>query len=205
MASTEPPLSRTMFCSQCGRVLTPPEAMSLAGVVVCAACKPVYLRRLQEGQGTAAIVYKGFWIRLVAKMIDGLMLGVVLMPLFLLLIPGYVHAIAAAASTGGPPDPTLMMQFIVPMAMFEVMAVVVVWFYNTVMLGRFQATLGKMAIGAKVVRPDGSRISWGQAAGRSGMEMVSGLILYIGYIVAAFDREKRTLHDLAAATRVVSR
>jgi len=205
MATTEPPFLTEMYCSQCGRALTPPEAIHLGGVVVCAACQPVYLRRLQEGAAAAAIRYKGFWIRLVAKMIDGLVLLVMMTPLFFLLISGYMRPLAAAARAGRQPDPALALQFTMVMALLELMGILVGWFYNTVMLAQFQATLGKMAIAAKVVRPDGSRISWGQAAGRSGMELVSGLLLYIGYIVAAFDREKRTLHDLVAETRVIVR
>jgi uncharacterized RDD family membrane protein YckC len=75
--------------------------------------------------------------------------------------------------------------------------------YGIFFLGRFAATPGKMAIGAKVVREDGSRIGYGLATGRVFAEMISGLILLIGYIMAAFDEEKRTLHDRICSTRVV--
>ena len=70
-------------------------------------------------------------------------------------------------------------------------------------LGKFGATPGKMACKLKVVRPDGERISYARALGRHFAEMLSGIILYIGYIMAAFDEEKRTLHDRICDTRVI--
>ena len=75
--------------------------------------------------------------------------------------------------------------------------------YETWFVGRFQATPGKMALGLKVVRPNGDRVSYARALGRYFAEILSGLTLAIGYIIAAFDEEKRTLHDRICDTRVV--
>jgi uncharacterized RDD family membrane protein YckC len=60
-----------------------------------------------------------------------------------------------------------------------------------------------MACGLRVVMPDGASISYGRAMGRTLAEFVSGLVCYIGYIIVAFDKEKRALHDHIANTRVV--
>jgi len=38
--------------------------------------------------------------------------------------------------------------------------------YDTWMVGKYQATIGKMAIGAVVVNPDGSRVTYGKSFGR---------------------------------------
>ena len=46
-------------------------------------------------------------------------------------------------------------------------------FYTTWMVGRFQATLGKLALGIKVVNPDGSRVSYLKAFGRFWGEVVT--------------------------------
>jgi uncharacterized RDD family membrane protein YckC len=62
-----------------------------------------------------------------------------------------------------------------------------------------------MACGIKVVRPDGDRVSYARALGRYFAEILSGLILAIGYIMAAFDSEKRALHDHICSTRVVKK
>jgi len=67
----------------------------------------------------------------------------------------------------------------------------------------FGATLGKMAVKIRVVNPDGTPITWGKAIARYFAEIVSGLTLGIGYIMAGFDPERRALHDRIASTRVV--
>ena len=75
--------------------------------------------------------------------------------------------------------------------------------YEVIMIHQFGATLGKMAVGIKVIRTDGSGVGWGASIGRYFMKIVSGLILGIGYIMAGFDDEKRALHDRVCDTRVV--
>jgi uncharacterized RDD family membrane protein YckC len=60
-----------------------------------------------------------------------------------------------------------------------------------------------MALGLKVVRPDGGPITAGRAAGRYFAKMISGMILMIGYIIAGFDSQKRALHDMICDTRVI--
>ena len=58
-------------------------------------------------------------------------------------------------------------------------------------------------LGLKVIRSDGSGISFARGACRYLAQIVSALILLIGYIIAAFDVEKRALHDYLCDTRVV--
>jgi len=48
-------------------------------------------------------------------------------------------------------------------------------------------------------------ITYGRATGRCFAEILSGMICYIGYLMAAFDEEKRALHDRICNTRVVKR
>ena len=60
-----------------------------------------------------------------------------------------------------------------------------------------------MALGLRIVRADGSSLTYGRATGRFFADYLSNLILFIGYIMAAFDDEKRTLHDRICDTRVV--
>jgi len=75
----------------------------------------------------------------------------------------------------------------------------------TYFLGKFSATPGKMALGLKVLRADGEMITYPRALGRFFAEFLSSVILAIGYIMAAFDEEKRALHDRICDTRVVRR
>ncbi|MFN0056873.1 MAG: protein kinase domain-containing protein [Planctomycetota bacterium] len=64
-------------------------------------------------------------------------------------------------------------------------------------------TLGKLLTGLRVERMDGSPVSLLDALVRSINYIVSALPFGLGFICAAFDREKRTLHDLLCGTRVV--
>lgn len=64
------------------------------------------------------------------------------------------------------------------------------------------ASVGKLAMGLRVRSQDGSDIGFGKALGRTAAEILSGCLLYIGYLMALFDDERRTLHDRMAGTRV---
>jgi uncharacterized RDD family membrane protein YckC len=75
--------------------------------------------------------------------------------------------------------------------------------YEVYFLSTKGATPGKMALGLKVIRADGSPISAGLAAGRFFAKYLSLFTFCIGFIIAGFDREKRSLHDHICGTRVV--
>ena len=65
-------------------------------------------------------------------------------------------------------------------------------------------TPGKMALRIQVVRTDGTPMTYGRAFLREVVgKFLSALILGIGYIMAAFDADKRALHDRICDTRVV--
>src|SRR6266568_3219290 len=75
--------------------------------------------------------------------------------------------------------------------------------YETILIGKYGATLGKMACKIYVVTAEGGRVSYLRACGRYFARILSAFTLLIGYIMAAFDPEKRTLHDRICNTRVV--
>ena len=66
-----------------------------------------------------------------------------------------------------------------------------------------KATLGKMALGLIVTDVNGVRLSFGRASGRYFGKILSGLILNIGFIMAAFTEKKQALHDILAGTLVL--
>ncbi len=190
-APTTPATQPSSRCSECGRMYDPDDLIRFDDALICAACKPIFTQKLREGvriQGVLA--YAGFWVRFGAKFIDTLLLTIVSMAL------GAVFGLTLDGldESGGPLAANFFLQFInlcIPAV------------YSTFFLGRYGATLGKMACGLKVVQPDGEAISYPRALGRHFAEYLSGLILGIGYIMAAFDSEKRTLHDRICNTRVV--
>ncbi|MEZ5012420.1 MAG: RDD family protein [Bacteroidales bacterium] len=63
-----------------------------------------------------------------------------------------------------------------------------------------------MALGLKVTDMEGGRISFARATGEShGRKIISGMILYIGYILAGLTEKKQALHDMMAACLVVKK
>lgn len=80
------------------------------------------------------------------------------------------------------------------------------WIYESWMLSsEWQATVGKRVLGMVVTGLDGSRISFARATGRHFAKYISTLILFIGFIMAAFTAKKQALHDMIAETLVVNR
>jgi uncharacterized RDD family membrane protein YckC len=75
------------------------------------------------------------------------------------------------------------------------------WMYSS----SHQASLGKMAVGIKVVRSDGSAIGFWRGFARYFAMIPSALILMIGYLMAAFTERKQALHDMICDTLVVDK
>jgi uncharacterized RDD family membrane protein YckC len=141
------------------------------------------------------LAYAGFWMRFLAKLIDGLIIGAVVgIPIAFFMFRG--------ALSGAPPDLQRWVQFFTA-APWQLLETAIGLLYNGFFLGKFGATPGKMALGLKVLSPEGNPISYGRAFGRSAAEIISRIICFIGYIIAGFDVQKRALHDHIASTRVI--
>lgn len=174
-------------CTECGGGFSQDEMVNFAGAWVCAACKPQYVQKIKEGIKVGDnFVYAGFWMRLGAKILDSILTQIISGAL------GFVVGLvmrgdSAAAIVGG------ILGFAIGLG------------YPVFFLGKFGATPGKMALNVKVVRSNGEPISYGRALGRTFAEMLSGLILCIGYLMVAWDPEKRALHDRICDTRVIKR
>ena len=65
------------------------------------------------------------------------------------------------------------------------------------------ATLGKIAMGLKVGKPDGTRLSIENALGRTLAKILSALPLGLGFLWCVFDDRSRCWHDFLAGTLVV--
>jgi uncharacterized RDD family membrane protein YckC len=80
------------------------------------------------------------------------------------------------------------------------------WLYYTIQeISPKQATLGKQALGIVVTDLNGKRISFVKATIRYFSRIISAIILFIGYIMAAFTEKKQALHDIIAGTLVVNK
>jgi uncharacterized RDD family membrane protein YckC len=212
-----PPLpggAQNRLCASCGRMFATTDVAIYGESAVCADCKPAWSQRLRQGMTSTApggLRYAGFWIRVGAHLIDGIILSTVFGTVFFIFFGGTYMEIMRrafeAGSQGNQLDPNEMAALIAPMmasiGLFEFLGLAASLAYYAFFWVRLGATPGKMAVGIRVVRPDGSPISVGQAIGRFFGYILSGLILYIGYMMAGWDDQKRALHDRLAETRVI--
>ncbi len=128
--------------------------------------------------------YAGFWIRFLAVILDGIIMNIV----------GYVLKLATGTTRGDTPLWVSLLSLLISLA------------YYVILTAKYGQTLGKMVVGIQVIRQDGGPVSFGTALLREVVgKFVSGLILGIGYLMVAFDPEKRGLHDRIASTYVVWR
>ncbi|MDP9114685.1 MAG: RDD family protein [Acidobacteriota bacterium] len=151
--------------------------------------------------------YAGFWIRFVAKFIDGIIMTVAGLILFipvLLLFGGGVGLLSLGRrSIDGDGGALLGPAMLGVFGISRLVLLAVSVFYDAYFLSAHGATPGKMAMGLKVIRADGGPLSPMLAVARHFAEWVSAIIFMIGYIMAGFDAEKRALHDRICETRVV--
>ncbi len=146
----------------------------------------------------------GFWARLAAYLIDLVVLGVVFQLLW--------TQLAASRHWPVPVLPkeltdAAIQQFMQNWQGWANHALPVYFplyfFYDVLFNGRFGATIGKMAINARIVLWDGSPIGYKRAALRWLAARLSDLFCFAGYLVIALRADKRALHDLLAGTRVI--
>lgn len=163
--------------------------------------------------------YAGFWRRFAAYLIDQLLLGAVHFVLFIPLYFFFGLGIFTLENFEEYEDFSNVTVFqyydddlnvavitavILLVLVISVVSLVIQWLYYSLMESSAkQATLGKMALGIKVIDMDGNRIKFGRATGRYFGKILSGLILNIGYIMAGFTAKKQALHDMLANCLVI--
>lgn len=123
--------------------------------------------------------YAGFWIRLLAFFLDGIILGI---PLLLLdvtwtLLTGYDQI-------------TFVFGFLY-------------WMLIIYLEGTRGGTPGKLVLGLKIVDDKGNYIGVPNAILRNAGKTLSALILGIGHLMIIWDSKKQALHDKIAETYVV--
>jgi uncharacterized RDD family membrane protein YckC len=139
-------------------------------------------------QAAQDVRYGGFWIRLVAYVIDAIVLSVA---------TAVIGAVAGfnvfTADYSDHYNPT-----------GNLASLVIGWLYFALMESSERgATLGKRALGLRVVTDRGQRLSFANATGRYFSKFVSAIILGIGFIMVAFTERNRGLHDMMAGTLVI--
>jgi uncharacterized RDD family membrane protein YckC len=134
--------------------------------------------------------YVGFWKRLLAFVIDMLIMMIVILPALVALYGREYLSRDPAAGFAGFWD--FAIQVILP-----AVAVILFWRYGG-------ATPGKMAISAKIVdAQSGGPPSTARLVARYFAYIISTLPLFLGFVWIAIDRRKQAWHDKIAGTLVI--
>jgi len=200
------------FCGACGTPTGTPAAAiarpSAAAPYVGGSSHAAYA----DPAGLVAsrgFMYAGFWLRVAATIIDGVIisvaLGVLLVPLFLL--TGLHAQIGLIDQRHSRPDPAILIGLIGMILVFAGVAVLVQWLYHAYLeSGERQGTWGKQMLGLYVTDLMGHPITFGRASGRFFAKIVTGMVpLGIGYIMAGFTERRQALHDMIASCLVLRR
>ena len=201
------------FCANCGQSFTVAAAPLRSPMVSATAVVPV-------GSGVATIPayagyavvprveYAGFWLRLLALIIDNVVIGVafvlILIPLFFLTgLGGFIGQFHPDEdmNDGG------ILMLIGLVFLVATASLILTWLYHALMeSSEWQATLGKKVLGLVVTDMAGQRVSFGRSTGRHFGKMLTNLVpLFIGYIMAGFTDKKQALHDMLAGCLVLRR
>ena len=150
------------------------------------------LRRVANDQPAELQPKAGFWLRVVATLIDSVLLSAIQLTLTLTI--SFVVGLLGIATSEDPAISFIVWLF----------GMTISFGYAVFFTGYCGQTPGKMALRIKVICTDGDPVSYGRAAKREILgKFVSSILLCIGYIMVAFDTHKQGLHDKIADTYVI--
>ena len=138
--------------------------------------------------------YKGFWIRLVAALIDSIVLTIIIIFLAVFSLLVFGATLGEGAGIG--------MFFLV-----LILASLATILYKPVMeASDYQGTFGKYALGLKIVDKNGQKISMTSSFVRTILWIIGSqaFLLCLGVIMVGFTEYKQGLHDILADTYVVT-
>lgn len=200
-----------MYCSKCGAAVA-------EGAAFCAVCGQSTGNaggtETQVGvlpppplapQIAAAtpVLYAGFWLRVVAAIIDNLVLIIPMGLLYMLIFASTIPMMMRAPDQ----NPMAVVMFLGPrIFLVVIIGVVIRWLYWAGMESSdWQATLGKKALGLYVTDMEGRRNTFGRTSGRfwsgrgvSWVTPIGGLYYLIDCIMCGFTERKQALHDMIA-------
>ena len=191
------------FCQKCGArlaatAMTPQPAGIPGNYAAAAAPATPAIPVLPESY------YGGFWIRVAAYLIDGLLVGIVTFPIFFLTIFPSVAAVIHQAESNQEPGPEVVAALMGSIGFFALIAFCGHWLYEALLTSSsWQGTIGKRILRLKVTDDRGNRIGFGRSTARFFAKILSGWIMYVGFIMVAFMERKRGLHDVICGTQVL--
>jgi uncharacterized RDD family membrane protein YckC len=196
-----------VLCHECKRKVNRESAVRYRDLFICPGCKALYFQKVREGLASEETAqYGGFWIRFCARLLDGLFLLIVRGPLMVINATIVrLHSLPASGSMGAPENIARLGNLLTFQAAYLLLGMILSLAYEVFFVGRFGGTPGKLLLHLRIVRSDFSRVTYGRAAVRFFGLLLSDLTMYIGYLMVAFDPQRRALHDYLADTRVIKR
>lgn len=196
-----------MYCNQCGKeVLDLDRFCNACGAVLSGSASSDVSRSTSNNNSPLPpvsksfsddFVYGGFWWRVLAYLIDAIILSIGYWLVALVfgfngwLFLGADYKYWAAAGV------TLVV-------IYNVLTFIAPWLYYALMeSSKFQGTIGKWALKMRVADEEGKQITFARATGRYFAKILSSLTLGIGYIMVAFTERKQGLHDILARTIIL--
>jgi uncharacterized RDD family membrane protein YckC len=222
-----------MFCSKCGTALFEGAAfctvcgqptgnardfgvasataagpmVSAAGAVVAAPAMPGSAAPAPAWPAQATgFLYAGFWLRVVAAIIDGIVVSIPFVPFVIAVFSGIMPMMMHS------PNPQEFVFALLPrLALLLVFSQIVGWLYWGLMeSSAWQATLGKKALGLYVTDLAGRRATLGRTSGRycagrlvAVVPYIGGLYFLVDCICAGLTERKQAIHDIIAGCLVL--
>jgi len=150
--------------------------------------------------------YAGFWKRVLAHLVDGLVVWVCMLPIASVYREKAGEFANAIGPQTSPQNAIAALMVLMPITLeyFAFCLIVGLLYYAGFESSNLQGTPGKLALGIKVIDTEGQRVSFARATGRHFSKIVSGMTLLIGYIMCAFTERRQCLHDMMAGCLVIS-
>jgi uncharacterized RDD family membrane protein YckC len=196
------------FCPKCGQptlstaAALPASSQGVAFPIATQTVAPI-------AYAHSSVQYAGFWLRLVAYLIDSAVLGLGFMALFIpfAMMTGLFAALGQMRAGEDPRDVGAVLggTFFLGLSTLISLSVLGTWLYHAKMESSlWQATLGKKALNLRVTDFNGAPISFARATGRHFAKFITSLIpLGIGYALAGFTERKQAVHDIIASCLVL--
>ncbi len=199
-----------MYCSHCGMEISPDARFCQfcgRNVAEPAPVEPPPAEPAAVPAGTPApapiseLAYAGFWLRFLAYLLDyiAVVVSLVVLAFGVAIVVGIFLGAAGSLEAMDEKQWEKLGEAIGQIMFLPAWLV----YYILLESSSWQATLGKKALGMKVVTLDGGRPSFGRVTRRNVAKILSALLLLIGFLLAGFTEKKQALHDLLADCLVV--
>jgi uncharacterized RDD family membrane protein YckC len=155
-------------------------------------------------------LYAGFWLRFVAYVIDSIIVYVIQSFIFIPVLGLLGITFASDFENMENMSDTEAMGMLGAMMAFSggaflLITIISILYWSLMESSKYQATVGKLALGLKVTDMEGKNLDLTKSLIRNACKIISQMILFVGFIMAGFTEKKQGLHDMIAGTLVVKK